>query len=89
MSLQRVSSVLSGLKQWYNEINPATLTGAIDVIVVEQADGTFVSSPFHVRFGKLGVLKAKEKIVSSIFNYSYKFSLKWVQFLFLVMNLDS
>ena len=29
MSLQRVSSVLSGLKQWYNEINPATLTGAI------------------------------------------------------------
>ena len=64
MSLQRVSSVLSGLKQWYNEINPATLTGAIDVIVVEQADGTFVSSPFHVRFGKLGVLKAKEKIVS-------------------------
>ena len=69
MSLQRVSSVLSGLKQWYNEINPATLTGAIDVIVVEQADGTFVSSPFHVRFGKLGVLKAKEKIVSSIFNY--------------------
>jgi phosphatidate phosphatase LPIN len=69
MSLQRVSSVLSGLKQWYNEINPATLTGAIDVIVVEQADGTFVSSPFHVRFGKLGVLKAKEKIVSYIFNY--------------------
>ena len=68
MSLQRVSSVLSGLKQWYNEINPATLTGAIDVIVVEQADGTFVSSPFHVRFGKLGVLKAKEKIVS---HFSY------------------
>ena len=71
MSLQRVSSVLSGLKQWYNEINPATLTGAIDVIVVEQADGTFVSSPFHVRFGKLGVLKAKEKIVSSIIFYYY------------------
>ena len=69
MSLQRVSSVLSGLKQWYNEINPATLTGAIDVIVVEQADGTFVSSPFHVRFGKLGVLKAKEKIVSHFFNF--------------------
>ena len=68
MSLQRVSSVLSGLKQWYNEINPATLTGAIDVIVVEQADGTFVSSPFHVRFGKLGVLKAKEKIVSLNFS---------------------
>ena len=27
-------------------------------------DGTYLSSPFHVRFGKYGVLKAKEKIVS-------------------------
>jgi phosphatidate phosphatase PAH1 len=34
------------------------------VVVVEQEDGTFKSSPFHVRFGKMGVLKAKEKIVS-------------------------
>ena len=39
------------------------MTGAIDVIVVEQEDGSFKCSPFHVRFGKLGVLKAKEKIV--------------------------
>ena len=60
-------SVLTGIKQWYNDLNPATLTGAIDVIVVEQDDGTFVSSPFHVRFGKMGVLKAKEKIVSQQF----------------------
>lgn len=57
-------NVFSNLRAWYSEINPANLTGAIDVIVVEQEDGTFVSSPFHVRFGKLGVLKAKEKIVS-------------------------
>ena len=41
------------------------MTGAIDVVVVEQEDGTFKSSPFHVRFGKMGVLKAKEKIVSN------------------------
>ena len=34
------------------------------MIVVEQEDGTFKSSPFHVRFGKLGVMKAREKIVS-------------------------
>ena len=53
------------LKEFYSEINAATLTGAIDVIVVEQEDGTYKSSPFHVRFGKLGVLKAKEKIVST------------------------
>ena len=53
------------MKEFYSEINGSTLTGAIDVIVVEQEDGTFKSSPFHVRFGKLVVLKAKEKIVST------------------------
>ena len=54
----------SGVRDWYNDLNGATLTGAIDVIVVEQEDGTFVSSPFHVRFGKLGLLKARDKVVS-------------------------
>ena len=50
-------------QDFYSEINGATLTGAIDVIVVEQEDGTLNASPFHVRFGKMGVLKAREKIV--------------------------
>ncbi|XP_022912893.2 phosphatidate phosphatase LPIN3 isoform X1 [Onthophagus taurus] len=50
-------------KEFYNDINGATLTGAIDVIVVEQQDGSYNCSPFHVRFGKLGVLRSKEKIV--------------------------
>ena len=53
-------------KEFYSEINAATLTGAIDVIVVEQEDGTFRSSPFHVRFGKMGVLKAREKVVRTL-----------------------
>lgn len=55
--------VFSNFKEFYSEINGATLTGAIDVVVVEQADGTFICSPFHVRFGKLGVLRSREKIV--------------------------
>jgi phosphatidate phosphatase LPIN len=38
------------LQEFYSEINAATLTGAIDVIVVEQEDGSFRSSPFHVRY---------------------------------------
>ena len=59
-----MSVPFSGLKQWYNDINPATLTAAIDVIVVEQADGTFMSSAFHVQFGKWsGVIKPKGKVV--------------------------
>ncbi|CAG9859057.1 unnamed protein product [Phyllotreta striolata] len=53
----------SNFKDFYNDINGATLTGAIDVIVVEQPDGTYNCSPFHVRFGKLGVLRSKEKVV--------------------------
>jgi len=57
------SSIIKNVKEFYSEINGSTLTGAIDVVVVEQEDGTLRSSPFHVRFGKMGVLKAKEKIV--------------------------
>jgi phosphatidate phosphatase LPIN len=59
-----VGRLFSNVKGFYNEINAATLTGAIDVIIVEQEDGSFKSSPFHVRFGKLGVIRSKEKVVS-------------------------
>ena len=49
-------------------INPATLSGAIDVIVIRKVDSdgevTLSSSPFHVRFGKLQVLRAGEKRVT-------------------------
>jgi len=33
------------------------------VQVVEQPDGRLVASPFHVRFGKYGVLHSREKVV--------------------------
>lgn len=56
--------IISSVFDFYNEINAATLTGAIDVVVVEQPDGTFLCSPFHVRFGKMGVLRSREKVVS-------------------------
>lgn len=56
-------------KEFYNDINAATLTGAIDVVVVEQPDGSYNCSPFHVRFGKIGVLRSKEKVVRIIYIY--------------------
>lgn len=59
-----IGKVISNFRDFYNEINAATLTGAIDVVIVEQPDGSFRCSPFHVRFGKLGVLHSKEKVVS-------------------------
>ncbi|XP_066973996.1 phosphatidate phosphatase LPIN3 isoform X15 [Macrobrachium rosenbergii] len=58
-----IGKFISNFKDFYNEINAATLTGAIDVVVVRQEDGTFLSSPFHVRFGKMGVLRSREKVV--------------------------
>ncbi|EYC16384.1 hypothetical protein Y032_0033g2626 [Ancylostoma ceylanicum] len=51
------------MKYFYNTINPATLSGAIDVIVVEQPDGEYKSTPFHVRFGKYGVFSHSDKYV--------------------------
>ncbi|XP_029286817.1 LOW QUALITY PROTEIN: phosphatidate phosphatase LPIN2 [Cottoperca gobio] len=60
---QFAETVFVTVKELYRGLNPATLTGGIDVIVVRQPDGSFQCSPFHVRFGKLGVLRSKEKIV--------------------------
>lgn len=56
-------TVFVTVKELYRGLNPATLTGGIDVIVVQQPDGSYQCSPFHVRFGKLGVLRSKEKVV--------------------------
>ncbi|KAG0298864.1 hypothetical protein BGZ98_010447 [Dissophora globulifera] len=58
-----VGNFFSTVTKFYNEINPATLSGAIDIIVVQQADGELACSPFHVRFGKLSVLRPQEKVV--------------------------
>lgn len=60
---QLAETVFVTVKELYRGLNPATLTGCIDVIVVRQPDNSFQCSPFHVRFGKLGVLRSKEKVV--------------------------
>ncbi|XP_015275706.1 PREDICTED: phosphatidate phosphatase LPIN2 [Gekko japonicus] len=60
---QLAGQVLVTVKELYKGINQATLSGCIDVVVVRQQDGTYLCSPFHVRFGKLGVLRSKEKVI--------------------------
>uniref|UniRef100_A0A6I8P772 phosphatidate phosphatase n=1 Tax=Ornithorhynchus anatinus TaxID=9258 RepID=A0A6I8P772_ORNAN len=60
---QLAETVFVTVKELYRGLNPATLTGCIDVLVVRQPDGSFQCSPFHVRFGKLGVLRSREKVV--------------------------
>uniref|UniRef100_A0A8C9TJ67 phosphatidate phosphatase n=1 Tax=Scleropages formosus TaxID=113540 RepID=A0A8C9TJ67_SCLFO len=60
---QLAGQVLVTVRELYKGINQATLSGCIDVVVVRQRDGSFQCSPFHVRFGKLGVLRSKEKVI--------------------------
>uniref|UniRef100_A0A7S3GJ51 LNS2/PITP domain-containing protein n=3 Tax=Palpitomonas bilix TaxID=652834 RepID=A0A7S3GJ51_9EUKA len=50
------------------EINSATLSGAIDIIVAEHEDGTLCSTPFHVTFGKFQLLRSNEKTISIYVN---------------------
>lgn len=58
----------SSVSTAWNSINPATLSGAIDVIVVEQEDGSLACSPFHIRFGKFSLLRPSEKKVEFTIN---------------------
>ncbi|XP_028822537.1 phosphatidate phosphatase LPIN2-like isoform X2 [Denticeps clupeoides] len=60
---QLAGQVLVTVKELYKGINQATLSGCIDVVVVQQPDGSFQCSPFHIRFGKLGVLRSREKVI--------------------------
>ncbi|XP_057680997.1 phosphatidate phosphatase LPIN2-like isoform X3 [Corythoichthys intestinalis] len=60
---QLAGQVLVTVKELYKGINQATLSGCIDVVVVRQPNGSFQCSPFHVRFGKLGVLRSREKVI--------------------------
>ena len=41
-------------------INPATLSGAVDIIVVQHNDKTMKATPFYCRFGKLKILLARK-----------------------------
>jgi phosphatidate phosphatase LPIN len=74
--MELIGKVFNNFKAYYNGINGATLTGAIDVIIVQQENG-FMSSPFHVRFGKLGVLHSREK-VKPVNNYFSHARLIWL-----------
>ena len=65
-------NVISAPYQYYKDINPSTLTGAIDVIVIQRPTDSgnteLACSPFHVRFGKWQVLRPSEKKVNVFVN---------------------
>ncbi|KAL4076421.1 Lipin/Ned1/Smp2-domain-containing protein [Scleroderma citrinum] len=79
--LRGAVSAISAPYQYYRDINPSTLTGAIDVIVVrrptDDGDTHLACSPFHVRFGKLQVLHPADKKVNvSVNGTPIPFSMK-------------
>ncbi|KAF7817503.1 phosphatidate phosphatase PAH2-like isoform X1 [Senna tora] len=63
-AMERLGSYLSrGVYTVSGPFHP--FGGAVDIVVVEQPDGSFKSSPWYVRFGKFqGILKAKERVVN-------------------------
>ena len=68
--LRGAISTISAPYQYYKDlppINPSTLTGAIDVIVIQRPAPNggieLACSPFHVRFGKWQILRPGEKKV--------------------------
>lgn len=66
-ALWPVVSAVKEVGTLYSEINPATLSGAIDIIVIRQPNGDLFCSPFHVRFGKLKLFRPSEKLVLSLY----------------------
>lgn len=60
---QLAGQVFVTVKELYKGLTPATLSGCIDIIVIRQPNGSLQCSPFHVRFGKMGVLRSREKVV--------------------------
>lgn len=75
--MQYVRSISGSVSKTWNSINPATLSGAIDVIVTEQEDGSLACSPFHVRFGKFSLLRPYEKKVEfKVNNIKQNYSMK-------------
>ncbi|KAJ1915943.1 lipin Ned1 [Mycoemilia scoparia] len=66
--MQYVGKVISSVSGFYKELNPATLTGAIDIVVVKDSNDEMQCSPWHVRFGKLQLLRPSDKVVELIVN---------------------
>jgi phosphatidate phosphatase LPIN len=65
--MNTIENIVSKISSAF-EFNKATLSGALDVIVIEHPDGTMVCTPFRVRFGKLQILKSNFQAISITVN---------------------
>lgn len=60
-----VEKLFDGVQSYLN-VNSATFSGAVDIIVVPQEDGSLATTSWHVRFGKLQLITTSEKKVRTI-----------------------
>lgn len=62
--MQYVGKLVTTMSEFYRDLNPSTLTGAMDVLVVEdEVSGERRCTPFHVRIGKLQLMRPQDKRV--------------------------
>ncbi|OBA20391.1 LNS2-domain-containing protein [Metschnikowia bicuspidata var. bicuspidata NRRL YB-4993] len=66
--MQYVGKVGDYVYNQWNSLNPATLSGAIDILVIEHLDGSLHCSPWHVRFGKFRIIKPLQKKIDLFVN---------------------
>ncbi|KAL0266001.1 UNVERIFIED_CONTAM: hypothetical protein PYX00_011718 [Menopon gallinae] len=62
-SMEMASGFVSTMFGLYKDINPSTLSGVNDIVVVEGHDGVLRCSPFHVRFGKMQMFRITSRVV--------------------------
>ena len=67
---QYLDNSYSQMKKMKRELkmNSSNLSGAMDIIMVVQPDGSLKSTPFHVRFGKFQLLRTNGRKVVVIVN---------------------
>jgi len=65
--MNTLGRLVSGITNAF-DFNSATLSGALDVIVIKHPDGSLHCTPFHVRFGKLKLLRSREKTIRLLVN---------------------
>lgn len=63
-----VNKIFTSVSEMYNSMNPLTLSGVNDVIVIKRKDGSFKCSPFQLRFSKLQFNHSKSQIVHLFIN---------------------
>lgn len=61
--MELATGIVSTVFGLYKDINPSTLGGVNDIIVVEGSDGTLRCSPFELRFGKMHMFRITSRVV--------------------------